>query len=382
MTDAFESGILILKSRAGKRWAGGMATIKDIAREAMVSVTTVSNVIHNKSAHVAPETVERINKIIEAHNYTPNMSARALVNKSSRIIGVINHLIPQQAGSFLQDPFHGAFIGGIERALRLRDYYMMVRTVESEAEILSLFRNWNLDGVILTGLFEDSFFGRLIKADKPIVLLDSYIGSDKIFNVGLEDYRGGLLATRYLIDRGHRDIVFASPRIVAHGVIDERYKGYCDALRAAGLPLSPENVYEQEITISEGIKLGQALSARRDVSAIFATADILAAGIMSGLQASGVRVPEDMSIVGFDDLFISRITSPQLTTIHQDADAKGAIAADLMVDYLEGKAPASRTIIMPVSLVERASVAAAPTLGRAMLNRIRGAQEKKRVDRF
>jgi LacI family transcriptional regulator len=340
-----------------------MPTIKDIAKEAKVSVTTVSNVIHNKSSHVAPETVERINKIIEAHNYTPNMSARALVNKSSRIIGVINHLIPHQAGNFLQDPFHGAFIGGIERTLRLRGYYMMVRTVEEDNEILSLFRNWNLDGVILTGLFEDSFFDRLINMDKPIVLLDSYIESEKIFNVGLEDYRGGLLATEYLIERGHRDIVFASPHILRHGVIEERYKGYCEALRRAGIPLSPGNVYEQEITISEGIKLGQALSSRRDVSAVFATADLLAAGVIAGLQGRGVRVPEDISVVGFDDLYISRLTTPQLTTVHQDADAKGALAADLMVDYLEGKPGLSRTIIMPVSLVERGSVAAPSAAG-------------------
>ena len=337
-----------------------MPTIKDIAREAKVSVTTVSNVIHNKSAHVAPKTVERINKIIEAYNYTPNMSARALVNKTSRIIGVINHLIPHQAGSFLQDPFHGAFIGGIERTLRLRGYYMMVRTVENEKEILSLFRNWNFDGVILTGLSAASFFARPLNTDPPLLLLDSYVKSEKIFNVGLEDYRGGLIATQYLIDRGHRDIVFASPHILKHGVIDERYKGYCYALKKAGIPLSPKNVYEQEITISEGIRLGREIGERRDVSAIFATADILAAGIISGLREKGRRVPEDMSIVGFDDLYISRITTPQLTTVHQDADAKGAIAAGLMVDFLEGKAVPSRNIIMPVSLVERASVAAAP----------------------
>ncbi len=335
----------------------GMPTLKDIAREAKVSVMTVSNVIHNRSAHVAPATVERINKIIEAYNYAPNMSARALVNKSSRIVGVINHLIPQQAGSFLQDPFHGAFIGGIERALRLRGYYMMVRTVESEAEILSLFRNWNLDGVILTGLFEDSFFDRLVKTDKPIVLLDSYVRSEKIFNVGLEDRRGGYLATKYLIERGHRAIAFASPHILRQGVIEERFKGYRAALEEAGIAFSQGNVYEQEITISEGIKLGQALAGRRDLSAIFATADILAAGIIAGLGAKGLRVPEDKSIVGFDDLYISRITSPQLTTVHQDADAKGATAADLMVDFLEGKAVPSRSIIMPVSIVERDSVA-------------------------
>jgi LacI family transcriptional regulator len=332
-------------------------TIKDIAREANVSVTTVSNVIHARTNHVAPETVERISKIIEAHNYAPNMSARALVNKASKIIGVINHLIPHQAGSFLQDPFHGAFIGGIERELRLRGYFMMVRTVESEKEILSLFRNWNLDGVILTGLFDDSFFGRLVKTDKPIVLLDSYIESEKIFSVGLEDYRGGYLATSHLIERGHREIVFASPRIVRRGVLEERFNGYRAALKKAGIPFSKRNVYEQEITIPEGIKLGQELCARKDVTAIFASADLLAAGILAGLRSKGVRVPEDKSIVGFDDLYISRLTTPQLTTIHQDAEEKGVIAASLMADFLSGKSAPSRKVVLPVSLVERASVA-------------------------
>lgn len=359
-----------------------MPTIKDIAREAKVSVTTVSNVIHGKSDHVAPETVERITRIIEAHNYTPNMSARALVNRSSRIIGVINHLIPQQAGSFLQDPFHGAFIGGIERTLRLRGYYMMLRTVESEAEIFSLFSNWNLDGIILTGLFADSFFGRLVELDKPMVLLDSYIESEKVFNVGLDDYEGGLIATRYLIERGHRSIVFASPRRHRRGVIEERFKGYRDALKEAGIPLARENLYEQEITIAEGIELGRRLSRRDDATAIFATADILAAGIVSGLHAEGLRVPDDKSVVGFDDLYISLITNPQLTTVHQDAEEKGSIAATLMVDCLEGREIGERSIVMPVSLVERASVGPGPFASpSSALRSRRGGAAKKRVDR-
>ncbi len=334
-----------------------MPTIKDIAREAGVSVTTVSNVIHGKHSHVAQDTVERITKIIEQYNYTPNLSARALVNRSSRIIGVINHLIADSdAGSFLQDPFHGAFIGGIERTLRDRDYFMMVRTVENEQELFSLFRNWNLDGVILTGLFEDSFFGRLITSDKPIVLLDSYVKNRKVFNVGLEDYRGGYLATEYLIGKGHRNIVFASPHVELQGVLEERYRGYRDALKAAGLPFEKGNVYEHPITIDEGRDLGRILAERKDVTAVFASADLLAAGIIGGLNERGVRVPEDVSVIGFDDVYISRITTPQLTTIHQDAREKGVVAANMMVDYLEGRTVVSRNVIMPVSLVERGSV--------------------------
>jgi LacI family transcriptional regulator len=333
-----------------------MPTIKDIANEADVSVTTVSNVIHGKSRRVAQETVDRINAIIRKHNYTPNLSARALVNKSSRIIGVINHLIQSQPISFFQDPFHGALLGGIEKKLRERGYYMMVRTVADEAELYSLFNNWNFDGLILTGLFNDSFFARLLKANKPIVLLDSYIKNDKIFNIRLDDYKGGFMATEYLIDKGHRDIVFASPRIHKHGVIEERFRGYKAALKKNNIPYSPENLYQQEITLDEGIALGRVLGGRKDISAVFATADILAAGIISGLTQTGRRIPGDISIIGFDDIYYSRATSPPLTTIHQDMEERGVVAAGLMADYLEGKEGLPPDITMPVKVVERDSV--------------------------
>lgn len=332
-----------------------MVTIKDIAREACVSVTTVSNVIHGKSSHVAEETVERITKIIENYNYTPNMSARALVNKSSHIIGVINHLIPEQTGNFMMDPFHSAVIGGVEKCLRNRGYYMMLRTVEKEDELISLFRNWNLDGIILIGIFEDAFYERLIKSGIPVVLLDSYIQSGSVFSVGLEDYRGGYLATEYLIKKGHTQIVFASPPIYKKGVVQERYRGYRAALKDANIPFSSKNVYQQEINVDDGTKLGHELADRLDISAVFATADILAAGIMSGLHEKGIRIPEDISIVGFDDMFMSRITSPQMTTIHQDVSAKGEIAASMIIDYLE-KDGDVQNVIMPVKLVERNSV--------------------------
>jgi LacI family transcriptional regulator len=333
-----------------------MPTIKDIAREAGVSVTTVSNVIHNRNRRVARQTVDRINVIIRKHNYTPNLSARALVNKSSRIIGVINHLIQSQPISFFQDPFHSALLGGIEKKLRERGYYMMVRTVADEEELYSLFNNWNLDGLILTGLFNDGFFARLLASNKPIVLLDSYIKNKRIFNVGLDDYKGGFIATQYLIDRGHRNIVFASPPVHRHGVIEERLRGYKAALKKSNISFSSQNVYQQEITLNEGINLGRLLSGRKDISAVFATADILAAGILSGLIQSGRRIPDEISIIGFDDIFYSKITSPQLTTIHQDADEKGAIAAGIMANFLEGKDKSPRNIIMPVQVVERDSV--------------------------
>lgn len=333
-----------------------MPTLKDIAREANVSVTTVSNVIHGNSKHVAQETVDRIKMIIERTNYVPNMTARSLVNKLSKIIGVINHVVPKEGGNFVSDPFHSVIIGGVEEKLREKGYYLMIRTVYNEDDLFSLLRNWNLDGLILIGLSQDNFFERLINANVPIALIDSYIQNENMINIGLEDRKGGYLATKHLIEKGHKDIVFASPVIKNSGVIEERFMGYKMALKEANIPLKSENIYQQEITINEGIQLGHKLSKRNDVSAIFATADILAAGVISGLYEAGKRVPDDFSVMGFDDLYISSLMTPRITTIHQDAQEKGKFAAEMLVDLIEGKPIEKRNVILPVSLIERHSV--------------------------
>ncbi|ERI92405.1 sugar-binding domain protein [Clostridiales bacterium oral taxon 876 str. F0540] len=333
-----------------------MVTLKDIAREANVSVTTVSNVIHGNYKRVAPETVEKIKMIIERDNYVPNMTARSLVNKLSKIIGVINHVVPEKSGNFISDPFHSVVIEGIEKKLREKGYYMMIRTVYSEEDLFSLLRNWNIDGLIIIGLFQDDFFEKLAKANIPFVLIDSYIDNKKVLNIGLDDCKGGYLATKYLIDKGHRNIVFASPIIKKNGVVEERLIGYKMALKEAGIPFEDKNVYQQEITITEGIELGHKLSRRTDITAVFATADILAAGIISGLNEQGKSVPEDISIVGFDDLYISSLTAPRLTTIHQDPQKKGKVAVETLVSVIEGTSIENNNIVLPVSLVERHSV--------------------------
>lgn len=333
-----------------------MVTIKDIAKEANVSVTTVTNVIHKKYKRVSPETVKLIEKIIKEKQYVPNMSARSLVNNSSKIIGVINHLILTENNSFIQDPFHTAFIGGIEKEISKNGYFLMIRTVTNEEELIALSRNWNLDGIILTGIFNDSFFTVLKTLKIPTVLIDSYVEDKNIIRVGLEDYKGGYIATKYLIDNGHKNIVFVSPKIKANGVVEERLKGYKAALSDAKIPFNENNIYEHEVSIEESTKLGRELSKRHDITGIFATADIIAAGVMSGLQEMGIRIPDDISIVGFDDLDISRITNPRLTTVHQDAEKKGVIAAKMLIECLKGHNIQSREVILPVRLVERESV--------------------------
>ncbi|TAH73714.1 MAG: LacI family transcriptional regulator [Anaerolineaceae bacterium] len=336
-----------------------MTTIKDIAQAVGVSCTTVSNVIHGRSGRVSAETISRINEAIDRLGYVPNMSARSLVSSSSRVIGVISHLTPHNNESIVADPFHSAFIGSIERTLSNNGYYLMLRTVKTTSELLSFLRNWNVDGLFFTGVFQDEFFQALADIDIPIVLIDSYVTNtnhSNICNIGLEDYKGGYTATRYLIEHGHKNIAFASPPIRDHGVVYERLQGYKNALSEASIPFRPDLVFERELDVDTTLELGSVIAKHKDITAVFSTADIMAVGIMAGIQQSGKSVPNDISVIGFDNINLCRLTSPNLTTIHQDASLKGTLAVDFLMDMLDKKPIKDREIILPIKLVERDSV--------------------------
>ena len=331
-----------------------MVTIYDIAKEAGVSISTVSNVIHGVKAHVSPETVERIKKIIEEKQYKPNMSARALATKNSRIIGLLFYFEQKDFSTLPEDPFLGMIIRSVEMELSARNYYLMIKTVGSEEEFMDIHKNWNFAGIIIQGLVEGSFVNQLSKIKVPCVLIDSYIKHNHFYNVGLEDFKGGYAATSYLIKKGHKNIAFASPDIFETGVVAERFEGYKAALKEAGLEYKPDNVF-QVPTLDSGWQIGERLADRSDITGVFATADFLAMGIISSLQSKNIRVPEDKSVVGFDDLFGSQLFNPPITTIRQDVKLKGRLAVKTLVDLIEGH-DVSGNSVLPVDLVERNSV--------------------------
>jgi LacI family transcriptional regulator len=324
-----------------------------------VSNTTVSNVIHGRVNRVSQKTIDTINKIIDETGYTPNLSARALVAGSSRVIALVNHLAPQRSGYFMADPYQDIIIGSIEDVMRASGYYLMLRTVSGADELITFARNWNVEGLFLTGVFDGGQIHKaLLRLKIPVVLSDSYLNDySHMVNVGLEDERGGYLATKHLIDNGHRSIAFASPSISGGGVVWQRLLGYKRALAEAGIPFDNALVFESEFSTHATEELGIALAARFDITAVFATADIMAAGIMAGLQQCGRMVPRDISVIGFDDINWCRLTMPMLTTIRQDAHKKGEIAAQCMLRLLGGKTVEQRNCILPVQLKIRESVA-------------------------
>ena len=335
-----------------------MVTIGDIAREAGVSATTVSNVIHGRTSRVSAQTEELVNEIIRRVEYVPNLPARALKSRSTKVVALINNLDAKDSDKFNSDPFFMDLTAAVEQALRVEGFYLMVRAVSRGDELMEFLRTWNVEGVFAPGQFEqDPLYQVLLDLKMPVVLTDSYVSNlGHMHNVGLQDREGGRLATSHLLQNGHRRIVFASPKIKAGGVVEQRLLGYRQALEDSGVAFDPALVYECEFTTEKMIAMGEHLAAQTDITAVFATADLLAAGIMSGLQQSGRMVPRDISVVGFDDINLCQMTMPMLTTVHQDAAEKGRLAAKCMLQLLKHGTVENSNQILPVRLVSRDSV--------------------------
>ena len=277
-----------------------MVTIRDIAQATGVSATTVSNVIHGRNKRVSAETIQSINDAIKELGYVPNMSARSLVSSSSKVIGFVNHVITRTDTNMMDDPFHSAAIGAIETALRENGYYLMLRTVETAEELVAFLQNWNMDGLFFTGIFKDKFFDSVAGLHIPVVLIDSYVHTPQFCNVGLEDFTGSYNATHYLIQKGHRHIAFASPNIKDGGVLQERFLGYKAALAEASIPFDKSIVFQQEMDIDSCKLVCEDIVKHPEITGMVVSADIMAAGIMAGLRSKGIRIPDDISIVGFD----------------------------------------------------------------------------------
>jgi len=341
-----------------------MITLKDIAAEAGVSIMTVSNVINGNHSKVSQKNIERIQKIIEKYNYVPNLTARSLTAKSSKIIGVI---LPIK-GSFknlFNDPYISELFGIIQNVVRENGYYLMIRSVKDVSDISTLIKNWNMDGAIFLMPDYDNLIYSILKENKlPMVFLDSYSEIDNIISVGINDFKGGYIATRYLINNGHKRILFAGPchknNAPIHQIL-QRLEGYKKALSEFNIPFDENLVVDVEPNYEIGIDLGRSICNKEfDVTAVFTTADIMAIGIIEGAKLNGMIVPNDLSIIGFDNLLPSIYVTPKLTTISQDIESKATAAVNLLIEYIEKGSVANNRITLDVEIVERQSVSQLP----------------------
>ena len=331
--------------------------LKTIAKLAGVSPVTVSNVLNGKYNRASKETVERIQKIIAEHNFQPNATARSLITKKSRIIGVMIPWI-RPGESFAKSPYNSQILGYLSSYIREQGYYLMPRCVTLSHEILPDIATWNVDGLFVLSTFAEDALRLSEKLDIPAVFIDSYPDNSSLAIVGIEDYQGGYLAAKYLLDKGHREIAFVGTSIEHPGVIQERYRGFREAFQERGLePVQEHFFLVDDTSYQVGEEAGQRVAAAKQrFTAVVSMSDVVGFGIMEGLRMGGLRVPEDVSIIGFDDLPECQYSHPKLTSISQHLEKKAQLAGECLFSMLEGKAPPSHIIKVDVELVERQSV--------------------------
>jgi DNA-binding LacI/PurR family transcriptional regulator len=331
------------------------ATIKDIALAAKVSPMTVSNVINGRAAKASAETVERINTAIAQLGYTPNLSARALVSNASRLVGVLIPFTENQNALLLDNPFYAEIVSGIETALRAEGYYMMLSGVGEKGATLDALSSWNMDALIVLGVYREALYEQLKSRDLPTLLIDSYIDDDHFYRLGIDDEQAAFDATSYLIAQGHRDIAVVTGVIRTDGVVERRVAGYRRALEAAGIEHDKSLVFSGSVTFDWGNETASTIAANPRITAAFCTADLIAAGVLAGLHRLGKRIPEDVSVMGFDNLSISTMVYPALTTVDQSIGSKGRLAGSLIASILN-KHDTARQTFVPTTIVERDSV--------------------------
>lgn len=332
-------------------------TIKDVAQRAGVSSAAVSYVLNGREHKVSEDTFQKIKKAVAELNYIPDYSARSLANNKSNLIGVVIPQTEDQTQLLLENPFYCDLICGIESKLRSYGYHLILSGVNKGQGYLDISIQRNLDGAIIMGIYQESFYEDLKRVNMPIVLIDSYINDDHFRKIGIDDEHGGYIATKHLIEHNHQNIALVTGTIRKDGVVEKRFLGYKRALKELNLFYNPDYVFEGSVSYDYGIEAGRLIAAKyKEITAVFATGDLMAFGVITGLAAQGVRVPEDVSVIGFDDISLSKMFIPKLTTVKQDITGRGMVAAQCLIDAIDGRHDTQSVIEMPIELIERDTV--------------------------
>ncbi|MDR1599322.1 MAG: LacI family transcriptional regulator [Oscillospiraceae bacterium] len=330
-----------------------MVTLKDIAVKAGVSKATVSNVLNGNLTKVSPCKAKEIQDLIAEYGYVPNQTARSLSNKSSRIISLIVYADCDR--NVLADPYISLFAGELLRQLQKRGYFGMIRATNDYADILQNLNAWNVQGVIFFGTLDKDIREIQDRAGIPFVFTDSYSSVRRINNVGIDDYRGGMIAAEHLAERGHRRLALFAPGVETGSDLDkQRIAGFAFALSKYGVALPDSHVMLAEPRRAD--VMARSLLDLPGVTGVFVTADIAAIELMQALKRLGVGVPGDMSVVGFDDIPMARLVTPGLTTIRQDITQKARIAVEILERRLDAPSCPNESAILDVALVSRESV--------------------------
>jgi len=347
------------------------ATIRDVAARAGVSVATVSRVVNRSPHRVSPATQRRVLAAVQALGYESNIIARGLKKRTTRTVALI---VPD-----ISNPFFPAIARGIEDVACTRGYAVLLcntyEDLERERAYLDLLAKRMVDGLIFATVGSNTRHLRALRRERrPVVLVARDVAGVHIDTVLVDNFRGEYQATTHLIALGHRCIAHITGPRSLH-VAAERRRGYLQALEAAGIPRAEAVVVEGDFAAEGGRQAVRGLLERGvRFTAIVAANDLMAIGAMEALRQAGRRIPQDVAVVGFDDITFASLVTPALTTVAQPKYRMGQLAMERLLELMGGTDQLGRQTVLIPQLVIRESCGA-----RLLAGATNGRRESERI---
>lgn len=332
-----------------------MPTLEEIAHLAGASRSTVSRVINN-DPHVSEEMRERVLEVIRTLNFHPNWAARSLAGGRARVLGLV---IPMGVSRLFTDPYFPLLIQGVSAACNARDHTVMLWLAEPDYErrmINQILHNGLIDGVIVSSaLVTDPVVEALSESHLPFILVGRHPTSECACYVDVDNLSSAWEAVAHLLRTGRQRVAtITGPRSMIAGL--DRYEGYVAALRERGLTVDLDLVVESDFTEAGGYDAARRLlQLPKAPDALFAASDMMAIGALRALREAGARVPQDIAVVGFDDIPAAARSEPPLTTVRQPILRTGSVAAEALINLIENPGSAPRRIILPTEFVIRST---------------------------
>lgn len=327
-----------------------------------VSTTTVSKVLNGAPRSASETTKQKIFELAEVHQYRPNVLARSLVMNKSQSLGLI---LPD-----INNPFFSGVARGLEDAAYQLGYQVFVCNTDNRrdriASVVKGMLDRCVDGIISCSDLSEDLLTLIFRNQIPLVEVDriaNHLQNDPQsgYGVMIDGVQGGRLAAEHLLSLGHRNIACITGNMDIPSV-KERLKGFEQTLNAQGVELRKEDVYEGDFTLETGLLYGKKILKNSSITAIFAMNDIMAFGAIKAAANMGIRTPQDISIIGFDDIPFSTMILPALTTIHQPIIKIGEAAFEIMNRRLQGTRLRKKQVVMESSLIVRDSTGPVPTV--------------------
>lgn len=328
----------------------------DIAEELGLSTATVSNVIHGKTKKISKETVKRVQELIEEKQYIPSMAGILLAQNASKIIGVVVNRHNKYENQVLEDPFISNSLQCLSEVIDGYDYFMMVKSTDSPKEIVRFASMWNMEGLVIIGFCEQDYDDLRSNMHIPFVVYDGFFKQiNKYVNISVDNLNGGYLMGKYFMECGHSHILYLADNDTC--MDHERFVGLRKAIKEAKNDAITLNSILIPITKKDRMLFyEQHLDTITKYTVVFAASDIYAIELMNYLSDKGIKVPDEISVAGFDGTPECNIVRPTLTTIRQDGAARAKIAIDMLRKQRERQEIQNKNIVIPVELVKGGSV--------------------------